>query len=120
MTDSSTTKMDLETYNQLYNFLNILTYPPNTTPEQQLEIRKQSFKYFVKNQQLYRRNQKQPSQPLLVIKITEVETLIYNIHNELLGGHLGRDITYNKIASKYYWPNMYRVIDNWIKTCDIC
>jgi hypothetical protein len=92
----------------------------NTTPAQQLEIRKQSFKYFIRNHQLYRRNQKQPSQPLLVIKTTEVETLIHNIHNEPLGGHLGRDITYNKIASKYYWPNMYRVIDQWVKTCDIC
>ena len=111
--------MDLETYNQLYNFLNTLNYPPDTTPAQQLEIRKQSFKYFIKNQQLYQRNQKQLLQPLLVIKTTEVETLIHNIHNEPLGGHLGRDITYNKIASKYYWPNMYRIINNWIKTCDI-
>ena len=112
--------MEIETYHQLFQYLKQLTYPPNLTPSQQLAIQKQAQHYFIQNQQLYRRNRKNPSQPLLVIKTNEVEQTLHNIHNEPLGGHLARDITYNKIASRYYWPGMYKTIDNWIRTCDVC
>ena len=71
--------------------------PPNLTPSQQHVIQKQVQHYFVQNQQLYRRNHKHSTQPLLVIKTNEVESILHNIHNEPLGGHLARDITYNKI-----------------------
>ena len=111
--------MEFETYHQLFQYLTQLSYPPNFTSSQQLAIQKQAQHYFIQNQQLYRRNRKNPSQPLLVIKTTEVERILHNIHNESLGGHLARDITYNKIASRYYWPGMYKTIDNWIRTCDV-
>ena len=112
--------MEIETYHQLFQYLTQLTYPPNLTPSQQLAIQKQAQHYFIQNQQLYRRNRKNTSQPLLVIKINEVEQTLHNIHNEPLGGHLARDITYNKIASRYYWPGMYKTVDNWVRTCDVC
>jgi hypothetical protein len=112
--------MEFETYYQLFQYLTQLTYPPNLNPSQQLAIQKQAQHYFVQNQQLYRRNRKNSSQPLLVIKTNEIESILHNIHNEPLGGHLARDITYNKIASRYYWPRMYKTIENWIQTCDVC
>ena len=80
--------MEFETYHQLFQYLTQLTYPPNLNPSQQLAIQKQAQHYFVQNQQLYRRNRKSSSQPLLVIKTNEIESILYNIHNEPLGGHL--------------------------------
>ena len=112
--------MEIETYQQLYQYLTQLIYPPNLTRTQQFNLQKQAQHYFVQNQQLYRCNRKHLTQPLLVVKTNEVESILHNIHNEPLGGHLARDITYNKIASRYYWPSMYKTIDNWIRTCDIC
>ena len=112
--------MEFETYHQLFQYLTQLTYPPNLNPSQQLSIQKQAQHYFVQNQQLYRRNRKNSSQPLLVIKTNEIESILHNIHNEPLGGHLARDITYNKMASRYYWLRMYKTIENWIQTCDVC
>ena len=36
------------------------------------------------------------------------------------GSHFGFDKTYSSIKAKYYWPNMYRDIENHIKSCDAC
>ena len=80
--------MEPKTYHQLYQYLTQLTYPPDLTSSQQHTIQKQAQHYFVQNQQLYRRNRKHSTQPLLVIKTNKVESILQNIHNEPLGGHL--------------------------------
>ena len=36
------------------------------------------------------------------------------------GGHLGRDKTHSKISPRYYWPNMYTDIEEYVKTCETC
>ena len=38
----------------------------------------------------------------------------------LLGGHLGRDKTYNKVADRYHWKCMYKDIEAYIRTCEVC
>ena len=112
--------MDIRLYQNLYQYLTQLKYPESSTPTQQLSIQKQAKYYTVYNHHLYRQNSQNPSNPLLVMKSTEVETLLHNIHNEPLGGHLGRDITFNKLVHKYYWPKMYNTVKEWVKTCDVC
>ena len=37
-----------------------------------------------------------------------------------IGGHFGRDKTYEKIASRFYWPNLYFEVSEYITACDIC
>ena len=81
--------------------------------KQQLFIQKQAKHYTIYNNLLYRQNSQNP---LLIIKATEVESLLHNIHNEPLRGHLGRDITFNKLVHKYYWPKMYDIVKKWVKT----
>ena len=112
--------MDINLYNNLYLYLTQSIYPQSSTPAEQLSIQKQARYYLVYNQLLYRHNKKQIDKPLQVIKITELEALLHNLHNEPFSGHLGRDVTFNKISRDYYWPNMYKTIAEWIKTCDIC
>ena len=36
------------------------------------------------------------------------------------GGHFGRDKIYNKIGSRFYWPEIAKVVRNFIAACDIC
>ena len=38
----------------------------------------------------------------------------------MTGAHLGVETTYTKIKERYYWPNMYNDIRNYIETCDNC
>ena len=35
-------------------------------------------------------------------------------------GHLGTEKLYSKMQNKFYWPNMYRYIQNHVTQCDIC
>ena len=42
------------------------------------------------------------------------------MHNHSLGVHFGTDKMFDKIKSRYYWPQMYEHIRNYVKTCDSC
>lgn len=41
-------------------------------------------------------------------------------HSIPLGGHLGRKKTFNRIALRFYWPNMSRDIANYCRSCETC
>jgi hypothetical protein len=44
-----------------------------------------------------------------------------HIHTGLgSGGHLGINKSYDKLLNRFWWPNAYRDLENWIKTCDRC
>ncbi len=36
------------------------------------------------------------------------------------GGHFGRDKTYEKVASKFYWKNMYEDVTKYVRCCHHC
>ncbi|CAF4407179.1 unnamed protein product [Rotaria sp. Silwood2] len=36
------------------------------------------------------------------------------------GAHFGRDKTIHKIKQRYFWPSMYKDINNYIKSCILC
>ena len=48
------------------------------------------------------------------------EDVLLCYHDGPGGSHFGFDKTYSSIKAKYYWPNMYRDIENHIKSCDAC
>ena len=37
-----------------------------------------------------------------------------------IGGHFGRDKTYDKIATRFYWPNLYNDVRQYVVACDSC
>jgi len=41
-------------------------------------------------------------------------------HDTPQAGHLGIEKTYQRIAVRYFWPNLFRDVTKYIKTCDIC
>ena len=55
-----------------------------------------------------------------VIQRHEFEPLMYLVHDDPTGGHLGMNITLAKIKEKYYWPNMTKDVKYYIKTCYQC
>ena len=46
--------------------------------------------------------------------------ILYLCHSHILSMHWGIYKTYNKIKVHYYFPCMYKVVAEYIKTCDIC
>ena len=42
------------------------------------------------------------------------------MHNHPIGGHFGKDATYNRINTRFWWKGMYKDIERHIKTCDSC
>ena len=42
------------------------------------------------------------------------------MHNDPTSGHLGIEATFNKIRSRYYWPQYYEDIKKYVESCDAC
>jgi transposase InsO family protein len=47
-------------------------------------------------------------------------TVMHQMHNSLLSGHLGNKKTREKTLMKYYWYGVREDISQWIKGCDQC
>ena len=46
--------------------------------------------------------------------------IIYEYHNGVLGGHVGRDRTYARLERDWWWPGMYADTVQWCKRCLAC
>ena len=46
--------------------------------------------------------------------------LLREFHDSPLGGHSGVLRTYKRIAQQFYWPSMYRMVNEYISSCDVC
>ena len=109
--------MDEQLYNDLIQFLETLSYPNGYNDKRKTYIRKASTHYFVKNHILYRRN-KEGSQRILVL--AQVEPVLFHLHQDMSGAHLGVDAVFEKAKKRYYWPQMYEDIRKYVNTCDTC
>lgn len=56
----------------------------------------------------------------IITNPTEINNLIKENHNTLLGGHMGINKLIQKIRRNYYWPNMKKSITNYVKNCTQC
>ena len=36
------------------------------------------------------------------------------------GAHLGVDMVFDKVKERYYWPQMYDDVKNYVSSCDTC
>src|SRR6185437_14262337 len=112
--------MNLNRYNQLYDYLESDKLPEEFTDYEKKQLINQARYFEIRHNLLYKKNQKDPEHPLRVIKWTEVEPILYMMHKHPTAGHLGTDAMYYKIAERYYWDQMYRDIKEYVKTCEEC
>jgi len=110
-------KMDITQYNHLFNYLQNQILPVDLTPTQQQKLVKQSRYFEIKNNYLY----KHVRQKLLrVIRSHEMEAVLYMMHNDPTAGHFAVDIMFDKIKERYYWPQLYENIREYVRSCDSC
>jgi hypothetical protein len=46
--------------------------------------------------------------------------ILTSYHDNLLAGHRGVQTTYVKIRDRFFWKNMYKEVENYCHTCEIC
>ena len=56
----------------------------------------------------------------LVVPLKLVKTVLECFHDDLGGGHVGLEKTYQKIGSKYFWINCYKNVIDYVTKCEVC
>uniref|UniRef100_A0AAV1UWH5 Integrase catalytic domain-containing protein n=1 Tax=Peronospora matthiolae TaxID=2874970 RepID=A0AAV1UWH5_9STRA len=46
--------------------------------------------------------------------------LVHEFHDTPAGGHVGREKTFAAISRVFFWPRMYKYIQKWVRSCEIC
>ena len=46
--------------------------------------------------------------------------ILNEVHDSIIGGHVGMNKTLELVQRKYYWPKMYKYISTYINSCDKC
>jgi Integrase zinc binding domain/Integrase core domain len=112
--------MDQKHYFNIYTYLVSKTLPEDFSPQQQQQLMKQANNYILKDDVIFKRDKKIQNKLYRVIKKDEVATVLHMMHNDPTSGHLGIEATFNKIRSRYYWPQFYEEIKRYVETCDAC
>ncbi|KAG1205421.1 hypothetical protein G6F69_009410 [Rhizopus microsporus] len=103
----------------LKQYLQDLKLPEGISNKQKERLEKESIKYTVYRDTLYRYN----TENGIIRKVLnkqEAEEIMYSFHQHPLGGHLAYNNTLHKIASRYYWENMTNDIMEYVKKCHRC
>jgi len=106
------------TYYNLYNYLNNQQLPNNLTPQQTTKFINFTKNFIIKNNFVYKIDKRNINNLLRIIKNFEVEPILFMMHNDPTAGHFATDIMFEKIRSRYYWPQMYENIRSYIQVCD--
>src|SRR4051812_42759189 len=112
--------MENEHYHNLYKYLTEQQFPQHFTKKQKHQLVSQSKNYTIDNNLLYKKNNKDPDRFYRVIQKSELPALLYMMHNDPTSGHFSADTMFTKIKARYYWPQYYEDIKEYVKTCDAC
>jgi transposase InsO family protein len=109
--------MDLQLYEGLKFHAKNLTFPRNITNELRLKILNTAKNFHLQGNVLYWIKDNENRR---VAKATELESILYNGHSSLLAGHFDANGTYQRLRPDYYWPRMFKTIEEYVKTCASC
>ena len=56
----------------------------------------------------------------LVIPSRLKQVVLQGYHSDFGGGHVGIEKTYQKIRSRYFWPNCYKDVVEYVRCCEVC
>ena len=95
----------------------------DTLPEERVEadkVRRKATRYWLsKNQKLYKRFFSGPYFLCVYPELTE--SLLEELHEGICGSHTGgRSLAHRAITQGYWWPNMQRETQEYVRKCDQC
>ena len=100
--------MNEQNYKDIFKYLKALTLPNTDDDLRKTNIRIQSNKYFIQHNQLFRRRTN--GLPQRVILSDQIDIILFNLHKDQTGAHLGIEATFEKVKERYYWPQMYESV----------
>jgi len=93
--------------------------PPKLNYKRKRDLRLKSSHYETVDNVLFRRNY--DSILLRCLEKSEAQTILQELHDELVVGHFGGDITAYKILHAcYYWPTLFKYTHAYVKKCKTC
>ncbi|KAI6660697.1 Gag-pol fusion protein [Oopsacas minuta] len=119
-------------YDQIYEYSAFKRYPLNSSKNERRIIRRKSYEHFFTADGLLHYSAVSTTKALksanpldrtwrtVVRSCDEGERVLESCHSSDFGGHFGRDKTYEKVAARFYWPNMYNDVRKYVAACDIC
>ena len=112
--------MERNQYNNLFVYITLNQLPTSFNSNEIAKLKRQSKFYIVRLDFLYKKQRQRNAtkQFLRVIKETELDAILYMMHNDPTAGHFSTDIMFNKIRNRYYWPQMYESIRKYVQSCD--
>jgi Integrase zinc binding domain/Integrase core domain len=111
--------MDPEHYDNIFK---VLTSQPllNLSQKQVLQIQKKAKHFIVRNNFLYKIDRRKERNFLRVVRKYELDPILYMFHNDPTAAHFATDTMFEKLRTRYYWPQMYEDIRNYVRSCDEC
>ena len=91
--------MDIELYNQLLQYLSTQHLPTNFNNQQKKNFITKAKQFQLQNQLLYKIDKRKENNLLRVIRNFEMESVLFMMHNDPLGGHFAMEIMFNKIKT---------------------
>ena len=93
----------------------------DTLPEEKIEadkVRKKATRFWLsKNQKLYKRSFSRLY--LLCVHPEMTDSLLEELHEGICGSHTnGRSLAHRAITLDYWWPNMQKEAQEYVKKCD--
>ena len=101
----------------------VLFLKEDVLPEDKSEADKVQRKapqfWLFKDQKLYKRSFFGPY--LLCIQLEAVKLLLEGLHKGICGSHTGgKSLSHRVLTQGYWWPNMQREVQEYVKKCDQC
>ena len=127
MSDVSKLQKECADFKPILDYVCSDELPQNAKAARKITAQAQS--YVITDDVLYHfytartRGVPRPARPIkqLAVPNSLREDIIASYHDSIAGGgHLGIDRTYTAIRFKYFWPNMYRDITEYIESCIQC
>ena len=109
--------MDIQLYESIKYYLNNHRLPSNIPNDIQQLTLKKIHEFTLKNDRLFWIKNDMEKR---VIRRNELEEVLFNLHGSQLSGHFSTEATFNRAQESYYWPRMYREVENYVKSCDTC
>src|SRR6478735_3141648 len=111
--------MEQRKIEQMTTYLETLQIPKDETKSLQKFLIRESSKFTLYNNTLYRYNTENGTIRKVLNK-QEAQEMMNAYHQHPLGGHLAYNNTLHKIATRYYWENMAKDILEYVRNCSRC
>ena len=112
--------MEPQHYNNIFNFLSNKEYPTNFHTKQQKQLKTQAEHYTIKHNLLYKKDRNNTNQLIRVVQQGEMGPVLYMFHNDPTAAHASAERMMDKMKTRYFWPQMFQDIRDYVKSCDNC